>query len=207
MDLRNLNPDVRRAMVELFVRGFSADEFRRLVADVNPALIPELPGESCPPATLIAHGVDLLLRHGHTDPQFFNRWIELRPAHRSEILSIAEGMRRPSPRPAVTEPITLSATAAAPALVSTAASADQNFDVWIFLAFVLLLVVVVLLFLALHDSPFRVEYTIAAFLIAVAFVLVLLRHYIAALFALAAGLLVMFWIGRRVDRQAAIART
>jgi len=193
-------------MVELLVRSFSADEFRRLVADVDLALIAELPGEPCPPATLITQGVDLLLRHGRVDPNFFKRWIELRPAHRSEILSIAEGTHRPSSRPAVAEAATLVATPAAPPLAS-ASSGEQNFDVWIFLAFILILVVVVLLFLALRDSAFRVECTIAAFLVGVAFVLVLLRQKIAALFALAAGLLVLYWIDRRRDRQAAIART
>lgn len=207
MDLRSPDRNACRAMCELLVQSFSADEFRRLITDVDPALVPELPGESCPLATLVSNGVDLLLRHGRVDREFFNRWAELRSARRSQIFIVAEAMGCSSPRPVVAGAAAFSATAAVPPIPIAAPSASQDSDSWSFLALILLLVVVVLLFLALHDSPFRVEYTVAAFLIGVAFVLVLLRHYIAALVALIAGIFVLVWIGSRADRRAAIART
>ncbi len=204
MDVRNPDPDARRGMFELLVRCFNAEEFRRFVADVDPALTHELPGATVCDANLINHGVDLLLRHGRVDQYFFERWAQLRSAFRPQIFLVAGEMDGLSPQTAAGGSVSPSVTATP--LQMAAPQAGQDFDFWSFLAFVLIFVGVVLLFLALRDHPFRVEYTIAAFLIGVAAVFVFLRHYIAALFALVAGLLVLAWIGKRADRLA-IERT
>jgi hypothetical protein len=79
MDLRSPDPDARRAICELLLVCFTAEEFRRFVADLEPALIQELLGEACSDATVITHGVDLLLRHGRVDLHLFDRWAKLRP--------------------------------------------------------------------------------------------------------------------------------
>lgn len=206
MDVRSPDPDARRAMCELLVLCFDAEEFRRFVADVDPALTHELPGETCSDATVINRGVDLLFRHARVDLYFFERWAQLRPARRSQIFAVAGEMESLAPRTAAIGSMATSAAAATPLQVAPQA-AGQDLDFWAFMVFVLILVAVVLLFLALRDDPFRVEYTIAAFLIGAAAMFVFMRHYTAALFAFVAGLLVLFWTGMRADRRAAIERT
>ena len=206
MNVRSPEPEARRAMCELLLVCFTAEEFRRFVADLELALTHELLGETCSDATVITHGVDLLLRHARVDLHFFDRWAKLRPRRQSQIFLVAGEMGCLSPQTAVAGAATLPATAAASPLQMAAPPVGQDFDLWLFLAFVLLIVGLVLLFLALRDSPFRVEYTLAAFLIGAFVFLVLMRHYIAAVVALFAGLFVLFWTGIRADRRAALAR-
>jgi hypothetical protein len=209
MDARSPDPDARRAMYELLLDCFNAEQFRRFVADVDPALTRELPGEACSDATVIDRGVDLLFRHARVDLNFFERWAQHRPKRRSQIFSLADEMESLAPRTAAIGSMASSAAAAAAAPLQMAApqAAGQDLDFWAVLALVLILVAVALLFLALRADPFRVEYTIAAFLIGIAAVFVLLRHYTAALFAFVAGLLLVVWTGIRADRRAAIERT
>ncbi len=207
MDARSPDPDARRAMCELLVICFTAEEFRHFVADVDPALTHGLPGEACSDATVINRGVDLLFRHARVDLYFFERWAQLQPARRSQIFSVAGGMESLAPRTAEVGSMASSAAAATPLPMAAPQAAGQDLDFWTFMVFVLIIVAVVLLFLALRDHPFRVEYTIAAFLIGAAAVFVVLRHYIAALVALVAGLFVLVWTGMRADRRTAIERT
>lgn len=206
MDVRSPDPDARRAMCELLVLCFNAEEFRRLVADIDPALTHELPGETCSDATVINRGVDLLLRHARVDLNFFERWAQLRPARRSQIFLVAQEMVPLAPRTTAIGSTAPSFAAATPLEMAAPQATGQDLDFWAFMLLVSLVVVVVLLYLALRDDPFRVEYTIAAFLIGAAIVLALLRHDIAAFFTLVAGVFVLVWTGIRADRRAAIAR-
>jgi hypothetical protein len=89
MDLQRPNPEVLRRMRDLLVASFDADQFRRFIADLEPAIIQELPGNVCSLATLVARGVDLLLQHAGIDLQYFERRAELRPKRRQEIFAIA----------------------------------------------------------------------------------------------------------------------
>lgn len=205
MDVRSPEPGARGAMCELLLVCFTAEEFRRFVADLEPALTHDLLGEACSDVTVITHGVDLLLRHGRVDLHLFDRWAKLRPRRRSQIFLIAGEMGCLSSQTAVAGAAALPAAAASP-LTIPAPPVGQDFNLWLALAFVLFIVGLVLLFLALRDSPFQVEYTVAAFLIGAFVFLVLLRHDIAAVVALFAGLFVLVWTGVRADRRAALAR-
>lgn len=203
--LRNTSPDARRELCELLVDCFTADEFREFFADLGPEFVPNLPEPGCTRTKLVADGVDLLLRLGRVDPYFFKKWAELRPARQSQILAVAKAVGCQTPQVAVGGPTGLSAAiGAVPVCVATQQPAP-DFNLWILLLFVLLVIVAVVLLVELRDSSFRVEYMIATILILVAIMLALLRAYAAAAAALIAGLVLLFWVGWRMDRRKALA--
>jgi len=202
MDLGGPNPDALRAVRDFLVRCFDDGQFRRLVSDVAPTITSELPGEGCSLAKLIADGVDLLWRCAQLNLRFFERWAELQPQRRSEIIKLAGAMGFSVPQTAANDAtLTTAASKTPPSLGVTA----PRPELLLFLVFVVLVVVVLVVFFGLRASPYRVEYTVAVFLIAMSLLLVLCRESLAAAIYLLAGLGVLFWIGRRKERQEALA--
>lgn len=78
------------ALHALLVTLFSADEFRRwLRLGPDADLVPEIPGELAPAATVIDEALGVLTRNGRLQPAFFARLIAERPRQGEAIAVVA----------------------------------------------------------------------------------------------------------------------
>jgi hypothetical protein len=195
------DPAGLRTVCELLADHFAADEFRRFIEAVDEAAARELPGGLSSQTALIADGVACLRRRGLIDARFFQVWAGHRPLRRSEIFAAASALGIAA----------LGATAAvAPSSASSGAPTrpdhhpDRGCNPWVLVALFVILLVTLIVFLGLRDSPFRVEYAVAVFLICSAILFAALRQYFVAAAALLVGLVILFWTARRADRQRAL---
>lgn len=203
MDPQTPSPDVLRRMRELLVDCFAANEFRRFIADVDEAAERELPGEGSSQTALIADGVALLRRRGLIDARFFQKWADHRRARQREIFEVAVAMGFASLGTS-TALVPGSACSESPSRSVPTGPTGPGCESWVLFAFLAILVATLIVFLSLHDSPFRVEYAVAFFLICSAILFAIMRQYLAAAAVMFVGLVILFWTGRRADRQRAL---